>query len=164
VPPGAPRYYGKDVVRYFWPDHKYGQPTQSCEHQNEQDLNAEIQELLRLRSELAAIKSELVLRRLLRATKANFNPNQPRIPAGNPQGGQWTNDGSGTGGNDPRVLSDAAPDNAWKPGAQYAQNEPPPEVPKQRPPTSEERNRIRQGTRQEANPDRQNLASGGVVV
>jgi hypothetical protein len=24
--------------------------------------------------------------------KANFNPNQPRIPAGNPDGGQWTSD------------------------------------------------------------------------
>jgi hypothetical protein len=26
--------------------------------------------------------------------KANFNPDQPRVPAGNPDGGQWTDDGS----------------------------------------------------------------------
>ena len=60
--------------------------------------------------------------------KAGFNPDQPRVPAGNPDGGQWTSGsgaaGSDTGGgiNDPRVLSDAAPDNIWIPGARYAQN------------------------------------------
>ncbi len=26
--------------------------------------------------------------------KANFNPDEPRVPAGNPDGGQWTTDGS----------------------------------------------------------------------
>lgn len=58
--------------------------------------------------------------------KANFDPNQPRVPAGNPDGGQWTDDARWTGGgiNDPRVLSDAAPDDEWKPGAQYASNRP----------------------------------------
>ncbi len=29
------------------------------------------------------------------ASKANFNPNQPRVPAGNPDGGQWTDTGGG---------------------------------------------------------------------
>jgi hypothetical protein len=52
------------------------------------------------------------------ARKANFNPNQPRVPAGNPDGGQWTSEGGGI--NDPRAISDATPDNDWKPGAQYA--------------------------------------------
>jgi hypothetical protein len=28
-----------------------------------------------------------------RAHKANFDPNQPRVPAGTPDGGQWTGDG-----------------------------------------------------------------------
>ncbi|MGA8155082.1 MAG: RNase A-like domain-containing protein, partial [Rhodoplanes sp.] len=57
--------------------------------------------------------------------KAGFDPNQPPVPAGDPDGGQWTDSGGGSGGgrNDPRVLSDATPDNEWKPGAQYAQNE-----------------------------------------
>ncbi len=53
------------------------------------------------------------------ARKANFNPNQPRVLAGNPDGGQWTAEGSGI--NDHRVISDATPDNDWKPGAAYAQ-------------------------------------------
>jgi hypothetical protein len=30
--------------------------------------------------------------------KANFNPNQPRVPAGNPDGGQWTSQGERLGG------------------------------------------------------------------
>ena len=30
--------------------------------------------------------------------KANFNPDEPRIPRGNPSGGEWTRDGSSTPG------------------------------------------------------------------
>jgi hypothetical protein len=52
--------------------------------------------------------------------KAGFDPNQPRMPASNPDGGQWTSGGGGI--SDPRVLSDAAPDDDWKPGAHYAQD------------------------------------------
>jgi Bacterial CdiA-CT RNAse A domain len=56
--------------------------------------------------------------------KAGFDPNQPRVPAGNPDGGQWTDGGGSVGGiNDARILSDATPDNEWKPSARYAQNE-----------------------------------------
>jgi hypothetical protein len=51
--------------------------------------------------------------------RSHFNQDQPRVPAGHPDGGQWT---SGGGGNDLRVISDAPPDNDWKPGAQYAQS------------------------------------------
>jgi hypothetical protein len=51
--------------------------------------------------------------------RSHFNPNQPRVPAGHPDGGQWTS-GGGKPGNDGRVLSDVAPDNDWQPGAQYA--------------------------------------------
>jgi hypothetical protein len=29
--------------------------------------------------------------------RSHFNPNQPRVPAGNPDGGQWTSTGEGTG-------------------------------------------------------------------
>jgi hypothetical protein len=63
--------------------------------------------------------------------KANFNPSQPRVPKGNPDGGQWTDASGSSGGeagragrNDPRVISDATPDNEWRPGAQYASNAP----------------------------------------
>lgn len=65
--------------------------------------------------------------------KANFNPSQPRVPKGNPDGGQWTAEGGGgdsgsgdsgrSGGvRDSRILSDANPDNEWRSGAQYASN------------------------------------------
>jgi hypothetical protein len=50
--------------------------------------------------------------------KAGFNPNEPRVPAGNADGGQWTND-SGRSVDDSEILSDA-PDSRWIPGAQYA--------------------------------------------
>jgi hypothetical protein len=42
---------------------------------------------------------------------------QPRVPAGHPDGGQWT---SGGGIDDPRVLSDAKRDNDWISGGDYA--------------------------------------------
>ena len=51
------------------------------------------------------------------------DPNQPRVPAGHPDGGQWTSK-AGRGEvrriNDPRVISDATPDNQWIVGADYA--------------------------------------------
>jgi HK97 family phage portal protein len=46
---------------------------------------------------------------------AKYNPDQPRVPAGNSDGGQWTGGGAGA------VLSDATPDNYWLPGSQLAQ-------------------------------------------
>jgi hypothetical protein len=50
---------------------------------------------------LHAYVVEIKLQALREAVKANFDPNQPRVPAGNPDGGQWT-DGGGTGGRLPR--------------------------------------------------------------
>lgn len=63
-----------------------------------------------------------------------FRPDQARVPPGSREGGQWTDEGGGggstssgggevrpgSGTNDPRVLSDAIPDNYYKPGAQVA--------------------------------------------
>jgi hypothetical protein len=51
-----------------------------------------------------------------------YDPNQPRVPAGNSDGGQWTSrPGAGAARiHDPRVLSDATPDNHWVVGADYA--------------------------------------------
>ncbi len=40
---------------------------------------------------------EAKLYALERAVKANFDPNQPRVPAGNSDGGQWTDAGGGGG-------------------------------------------------------------------
>jgi hypothetical protein len=53
---------------------------------------------------------------------AKYDPNQPRVPGGNPDGGQWTSGGGNAGSalNDSRVLSDANPEDEWDPNAQYA--------------------------------------------
>ncbi|MDQ2084333.1 hypothetical protein RA307_29450 [Xanthobacteraceae bacterium Astr-EGSB] len=79
-----------------------------------------------------AIAAELRSMREALEDKAGFNPNQPRVPAGNPAGGQWTDGGNGTNpllnavrladaggviGSD--VMSDASPDPLIA-GAQYA--------------------------------------------
>lgn len=80
-----------------------------------------------------------------RGRDLKYSPDQPRVPAGNPDGGQWTSEASGgasgdfressgdaaegTAGNgqahtvptnDSRIIADATPDNTWIPGAQYA--------------------------------------------
>jgi hypothetical protein len=53
-------------------------------------------EELRLRYEEAAKRMMLALYRFDALLCKNFNPNQPRVPRGNPDGGQWTDDGGGT--------------------------------------------------------------------
>jgi hypothetical protein len=45
----------------------------------------------RLRRTLAEVKYELAWRRIVR----KYSPDQPRVPAGNPDGGQWTDGGGG---------------------------------------------------------------------
>jgi hypothetical protein len=79
--------------------------------------------------QIDAARVELALKNLDRVwRKAGFNPGQPRVPAGNPDGGQWIGAGGGEEGvgfDDPRILSDATPDYEWKPGAQYASTRPP---------------------------------------
>lgn len=46
--------------------------------------------ILRLKWLAAATRFKLALRRHDRALKYGFNPDQPRVPRGNPNGGQWT--------------------------------------------------------------------------
>jgi hypothetical protein len=41
-------------------------------------------------------------------SKANFDPNQPRVPAGNPDGGQWT-ESIGAGGRSSHPLGENSP-------------------------------------------------------
>ena len=96
-------------------------------------------ELLRQRrAEIAAIRRDLDalargVRKLgeelpalvmaeLRAALNKYSPDQPRVPAGNPDGGQWTSDGGSGPADDSRVVSDVTPDNTWISGEQYAQN------------------------------------------
>jgi HK97 family phage portal protein len=51
---------------------------------------------------------------------AKYSPDQPRVPAGSSDGGQWA--AEGRAGSDSRVLSDENPDELVA-GAQYAQNQ-----------------------------------------
>jgi hypothetical protein len=66
--------------------------------------------LLEVRRELAGLKLDLAIRRL--RLKANFNPDQPRVPKGDPKGGQWAKEGSGDAGkesgDESLVTADAA--------------------------------------------------------
>jgi len=48
-------------------------------------------EFATLRPRLDALRVLTAAARFQLAIKANFNPNQPRVPAGQPGGGQWTN-------------------------------------------------------------------------
>ena len=52
-----------------------------------------------------------------------YSSDQPRVPRGNPDGGQWTSDrrATGSGRQDPRVISDTTPD-AVGSGTRYAQS------------------------------------------
>jgi hypothetical protein len=81
------------------------------------DLETLVSEIRKAGEEcLALAKAEL------RTALKKYSPNQPRVPAGNSGGGQWTSDGGNGPADDSRVVSDVTPDNTWKPGAQYAQN------------------------------------------
>jgi hypothetical protein len=73
-------------------------------------------ELLEAKALVAELKWQLALRRFAR----KYRPDQPRVPAGNPDGGQWTSEGGGPR-DDPRVISDVTPDDVFRPGTQLAQ-------------------------------------------
>jgi hypothetical protein len=47
-----------------------------------------------------------------------YDPNQPRVPKGHSDGGQWTNTKEGE--SSPETLSDVTPDNEWGPGSKSA--------------------------------------------
>ena len=53
-------------------------------------------ELRAIRRELIGIEIDLRFMQLTQVLR-KFNPDQPRVPAGNPDGGQWTSDGAGAG-------------------------------------------------------------------
>jgi hypothetical protein len=108
--------------------------------------SVDYQEVLQMRREFAALRFDWErTKRDYYARK--YRPDQPRVPAGSREGGQWTDDGGSDGssgggdaspnGNtstsrarladannisDPTVMSDASPDPII-PGAQYAQTQ-----------------------------------------
>ncbi|UUP16185.1 hypothetical protein [Nitratireductor thuwali] len=72
---------------------------------------------------------------LLLERRANFDPNQPRVPRGHRHGGRWTRTG---GWREPAQRTDSG-----RPRIILASHEPEePEVPERRPETARERNRI----------------------
>lgn len=56
--------------------------------------------LLRVGSAIHTSNVEAKFRHFTRVFRVKFDPNQPRVPAGSPEGGQWTDGGGGeaTGG------------------------------------------------------------------
>jgi hypothetical protein len=74
----------------------------------------------------ACLDFEIAARRFHLATKAGYNPSQPRVPTGNPDGGQWT---SGAQGGAASIGHNQGPP-----------LEDPPEIPKQEPSSAKERN------------------------
>jgi hypothetical protein len=56
-----------------------------------------------------------------------YSPDQPRVPRGDPDGGQWRDVGGGHGGagTEDRVIPDANPDDVTTPGARLAQADEP---------------------------------------
>jgi len=93
--------------------------------------NTSVSNLTALRWDIAALA---VMARALHlgllARKAGFRPDQPRVPAGNPDGGQWTEDPSWTGaGGDERVP------------LVFVSDDGPPRIPEKQPPTTRLRNR-----------------------
>ncbi len=99
--PGSPVYLGEDVVKYFWPGRWREPPSQERDqtlHQRGTVADEEYDAALcRLRCDVASLRLEWAL--LTFAAKARkYSPTQPRVQAGNPDGGQWTSEGGA--GND----------------------------------------------------------------
>jgi hypothetical protein len=57
--------------------------------------------------EISALQFELQLLRMQLLLKANFNPNQPRVPRGNRDGGRWARVGAHAGGDNTPARSGA---------------------------------------------------------
>jgi len=132
APPGTPE---AQMPGWLDPSATRVRLKEAQEEEARAEFEAELAELRasheRAKELLAEVKYELAWRRFLR----KYRPDQPRVAAGNPDGGQWTKEGGGNAGKDRAVdspgeevtptpsgviLSDASPD-PIRPGAQYAQ-------------------------------------------
>src|SRR5947209_6005992 len=103
-------------------------------------------ELLNIKCELAALDVELKLCRLGYLLR-KFSADQPRVPAGSPEGGQWTSGGAGGGGegdsaeagDDPEGGHASAPEFLAEGRSANSNDEEPPKIPEQEPATAKER-------------------------
>lgn len=106
----AHRYIRHDVERFFLPRRcpeelkpRYPKHLERRDSSDEEhalppaECDAIENERLAIRREIASLRLELALAKLgVPAGKANFNPDQPRVPRGDPYGGRWAQDGSGS--------------------------------------------------------------------
>jgi hypothetical protein len=97
MPPGAPLYVGRDVVRYAWPEAESQEPRRQSAPapiaSNDAAFAVSESELASLRWHAATMRVQLALIKLAHVLrKAVFNPDQPRVLAGNQDGGQWTSE------------------------------------------------------------------------
>ena len=83
--------------------------------------------ILELKWLAAATRFEIALHRHDRALKYGFNSDQPRVPSGNPDGGQWTEEDGGSSAQGRTRLAGEIPTGDT------------PELPRERPPTSQQR-------------------------
>jgi hypothetical protein len=91
--------------------------------------------LQQMRCDLAALNVELKLCKLAYLLR-KYSPSQPRLPAGSPEGGQWTRVGGGEGEQQGEAESGSAEE-----GRSASEGDKPPEIPKERPATARERTR-----------------------
>src|SRR3954469_8442867 len=62
------------------------------------EIEYERRALAALNEQLRQVNAEMARRRRLAdAAEAKYSPSQPRVPPGNPRGGQWTDRGGGSG-------------------------------------------------------------------
>jgi hypothetical protein len=102
LPPRARRWLKPEMLRALGLPDPGAMRTAAAAPASPHDINEHERqetEWLRVQREIASLRLELALLRLGETwrRKANFNPNQPRVPAGNSDGGQWTDGGGQTG-------------------------------------------------------------------
>ena len=103
--PDAERYMRPDRERYVRPAYLPPPYRKSAVSAGQADASArplwwlDDDEVAQIRCELASLRLELALLRFAAGgRKALHHSNfQPRVPAGNPDGGQWTDGGGGVG-------------------------------------------------------------------
>jgi hypothetical protein len=101
--PDAERWVRPDAARFFLPGTDLADVIPALARKRDRERAAEAKTIARelkwlaaLRDELMEVKAELARRR--REDEAKYSPSQPRVPAGNPHGGQWTDRSGGQGG------------------------------------------------------------------
>ncbi len=143
------RWLRPDAARCLRPDwrgRKQGLQPPAVEAAD--DGGPSLAELQRAQASLAHLRwlvADLKFDLTLRALRRKYSPDQPRVPAGSREGGQWTDAGGGTqqDGRAERSNGDDIPTGQGKVrlAGEIPTNDTP-EIPKQRPLTLQERNRF----------------------